>query len=259
MIHSVLMLLRENLNFSSKLSTMFFSTMKALLLFFFCILSSGNINAHTSNQGLIQFEQMDLTQAQLSGKKIMVSFSADWCLPCKMLESTLYNDEEIASLVNPNFQPVLIDIDSPLAETWKQYFQIEYLPSILFISGSGMEYERITKAPTRAELIKTLKKVIGAEHMAYIPDDHIETTLAQDNQKKISTCIQLGAFSSAEAAHRRKKELSVVAGQHLIIEEHTNGRLLYKVVLRQYFTDEDLQAKLEEYINLGFEAFYRHS
>ena len=85
-----------------------------------------------------------------------------------------YNDEEIANLVNSNFQPVLVDIDSPMAETWKQQFQIEYLPSIIFISGSGMEYERITKAPTRIELIKTLKKVIAAEHIAYIPDNHIE-------------------------------------------------------------------------------------
>ena len=83
--------------------------------------------------------------------------------------------------------------------------------------------------------------------------------MAQDNQKEISTYIQLGAFSSSEAAYRRKKELNVVAGQYLIIEEHTNGRLLYKVVLYQYFTDDELQAKLEEYLNLGFEAFYRHS
>ena len=238
---------------------MILPTMKALLLFFFCLLSSGNIIAHTSNEGLIEFAQMDLNQAQLSGKKIMVSFTADWCLPCKMLESTLYNDEEIANLVNSNFQPVLVDIDSPMAETWKQQFQIEYLPSIIFISGPGMEYERITKAPTRIELIKTLKKVIAAEHIAYIPDNHIETPLAQDNQKEISTYIQLGAFSSSEAAYRRKKELNVVAGQYLIIEEHTNGRLLYKVVLYQYFTDDELQAKLEEYLNLGFEAFYRHS
>ena len=238
---------------------MILSTLKAILLFFFCVLSTGNMIAYTSNRGLIQFAQMDLSQAQLSGKKIMVSFTADWCLPCKMLESTLYNDEEIANLVNSNFQPVLVDIDSPMAETWNQHFQIEYLPSILFISGSGMEYDRIAKAPTRIELIEILKKVIAAEHIAYIPDNHLETPLAQDIQKKISTYIQLGAFSSSEAAHRRKKELSIVAGQHLIIEEHTNGRLLYKVVLYQYFTDEELQAKLEEYLNLGFEAFYRHS
>ena len=238
---------------------MVLTMIKAILSAFLCLLSNGDLNADTSYKGLINFEQIDLRQAQLSGKKILVSYTADWCLPCKMLESTLYNDKEIANLVNSNFQPVLVDIDSPIADAWSQHFEIEYLPTILFISGSGIESDRISKAPTRLELIETLKKIIAADHIPSISDHHIEPTapISQVGSKKISKSIQLGAFSTYEAAQRRKEELSIVDGHHLIIEEQTNGTLLYKVVRHQFFTAEKLQVILKEYLNLGFEAFYR--
>lgn len=209
---------------------------------------------------LINFSQMNLDEARRSGKSIMVSFSADWCLPCKQLESSLYSDNEVADLVNSNFQPVKINVDLPLVESWNDSYNIDYLPTILFTDSSGIEFERINKVPSRDEFLDILKRVIKlkkaplrAHHSITQSNPIAESTLFNSYER----FIQLGAFSTPEAADRRVQALNYIGGHYRIIAEETNGRILYKVLLNENLSATNVNKKIKEYNSKGFEAFLR--
>lgn len=59
---------------------------------------------------------MSITEAQTAQKqlpkKILIDFFADWCGPCKLMDSKTYSNPIIAELINTQFYPVKFDAES---------------------------------------------------------------------------------------------------------------------------------------------------
>lgn len=207
---------------------------------------------------LVNFQALSLTEASQSGKKIMVSFTADWCLPCKAIESSLYSDPEVADLVNANFQPVLIDVDSPLGNIWNESYNIDFLPSILFANASGIEFERIKKAPSKEEFLSILKNIININDVPYRAHNYGKSPKVISNLANPGLDIQLGAFSKFTTAEKRLNTLATFKeGDYSIIQEDSNGRILYKVVQMGLVSQDASESLLKYYHQNGFEAFLR--
>lgn len=243
------------------------------ITFFFFILANCNISL--CNETLINFEELNPTEARNEGKKIMVSFTAEWCLPCKMIKSSLYNDQEIADLVNENFQNVLVDLDSPLGELWHQSYNVEYLPTILFTNPTGIEFERIKKTPTKVEFLEAINRIISAEDVPFRTHNNpgaaptiVEVVESSEPETKVEETdlifvqqgrdIQLGAFFTIASAERRLNDLNALKEQnYMIIQEESKGRLYYKVVHTGLVSEEASSNMLGYYHQNGFEAFLR--
>lgn len=237
----------------------------AILLCIFLICST----IVSAEKNLIHFKELNPSETRSVGKKVMVSFTADWCLPCKIMKSSLYNDPEIAALVNENFQPVLIDVDSPLGETWHKTFNIDMLPSILFTSPSGIEFERIKATPSKQEFLTILKRIIKTDKVPYRAHNHstinteitntvIESSLENVEIDKSIFDIQLGAFSTLVSAEKRLNALNVFRQEkYFILYEDTNGKMLYKVVHQGLGSEKLCASILKQYLQHGFEAFVR--
>jgi len=55
--------------------------------------------------GLIEWHEYDAARIQAAvedGRAVLVKFTADWCLSCKVVEATVYESEEIADLIAKN-------------------------------------------------------------------------------------------------------------------------------------------------------------
>lgn len=50
-------------------------------------------------------------QAADSGKPLILYFTADWCVPCRVMKRQVWADEQVAAAVNAQFIPVAIDVD----------------------------------------------------------------------------------------------------------------------------------------------------
>lgn len=226
-----------------------------LFLCFFLFLCN---EAISNEKTLINFQELDQIEARKAGKKIMVSFTADWCLPCKSMAASLYSDPEIADLVNSNFQPLLIDVDSPLGDSWHKSYNIDILPSILFTNASGIEFERLRKNPTKEEFLKTINRIINTEEVPYRVHNHTSADVVVSDATPSGRDIQLGAFSSFASAQRRVHALTEFKEEsYFIIEEETKGKLLFKVIHSGLVSYDASIIMLNQYIKNGFEAFIR--
>ena len=83
----------------------------------------------------------DMEQAQKlaeeSDKKMMLFFTGEWCVPCRIMKREVFSDKEVLKLINDELVPVLIDIDEA---KWKEYvklYNIGTTPITIFTDEEG--------------------------------------------------------------------------------------------------------------------------
>lgn len=63
---------------------------------------AGQLAGHTAADGWLPFSQQRLTALTQDQKTVLVDFTADWCLTCKTLESTVLNTEATRAILEAN-------------------------------------------------------------------------------------------------------------------------------------------------------------
>tara|TARA_Y100000034_G_scaffold105927_1_gene133794 strand:+ start:141754 stop:142272 length:519 start_codon:yes stop_codon:yes gene_type:complete len=59
----------------------------------------------------ISFEQLD-DSLSIKPKKVFITFYADWCVYCKKMDRTGFQDSEVISLINESYYAVKMDAES---------------------------------------------------------------------------------------------------------------------------------------------------
>ena len=86
--------------------------------------SSGGISWKSYEEGL--------SVAKKDSKKLLITFYADWCTYCKVMDRETFNDAAIVSYINKNFVPVRVDSDKD-RETANE-FKVRGLPDTWFMT-----------------------------------------------------------------------------------------------------------------------------
>jgi thioredoxin 1 len=61
-------------------------------------------------------------QSAVSGKPIILFFTGNWCVPCRIMKRNVWADAQVTASVNSAFIPVTIDVDDPdSAPTMRRY------------------------------------------------------------------------------------------------------------------------------------------
>jgi thiol:disulfide interchange protein DsbD len=81
-----------------------------------------------------------LGKAQNENKPIMIDFYADWCTPCKRLDSDTYSDEALGAFLNDNFVSLKSNVDK--SDLYGNY-DITAIPTIVLVSPEETEIGRI--------------------------------------------------------------------------------------------------------------------
>lgn len=105
-----------------------------------------------------------LRTANESGKLVLMKFTADWCGYCKKMEREVFSRPALASLVNAQFVPVLVDADQHKALV--EHLKIEGLPSMLVVSPEMVILERYTGYLPEEKLLPKLQQILVAQQQA---------------------------------------------------------------------------------------------
>ncbi|MDX2038696.1 MAG: thioredoxin family protein [Isosphaeraceae bacterium] len=72
-----------------------------------------------------------------SGKPLILFFTGNWCVPCRIMKRNVWADEQVAASVHAGFIPLAIDGDDPnAAATWSRY-GIEVTPTTIIVDPHG--------------------------------------------------------------------------------------------------------------------------
>lgn len=94
-----------------------------------------------------------------SGKPMILFFTRQWCVPCRIMKRTVWADERVESVVNAGFTPILIDAGDPgaSAEALERY-KVHATPVTIIADAHGNVLERVPGAMTKPEFLALLQK-----------------------------------------------------------------------------------------------------
>jgi len=109
------------------------------------------------------YDAMLLQQASADGKPVIIDFFADWCIPCKQLDKTLFTAESVVAKAK-TFVALKADLsreNSDEVKTLRRKYNVLGVPTIILIDPAGNEYKRFTD-----ELVKFTPEEFVAEMTA---------------------------------------------------------------------------------------------
>lgn len=82
------------------------------------------------------FEEL-LEQAKQEDKLIFVDAYAVWCGPCRMMDRSVFNQEEVGDFYNANFINLKLDVEKDEGPSLASRYRVRAMPTYLFIDGDG--------------------------------------------------------------------------------------------------------------------------
>ncbi len=105
-------------------------------------------------------ESLAFAEAKQDNKGVVIDFGADWCIPCKVIE-TVFGEPEVHERLNADFIPLKFDVSktSDANDLLQARFKATSLPAVLFLDAEGNELVRYTSKNADAEsMLKTIEK-----------------------------------------------------------------------------------------------------
>lgn len=98
-----------------------------------------------------------MESAAASGKPVLVDLWAIWCVPCKEMEETTYQDPRVVRAFE-EFVPLKVDADAN--EIFVERYEVEGFPTTLFLDGQGREITRRVSYVGPDEMLDAMESVL---------------------------------------------------------------------------------------------------
>ena len=115
-------------------------------------------------------EGVNLGKSQ--GKKIFVTFYADWCGYCKKMDQTTFNNPTVVDYINTNY--VTVKVNSDQEKQLAKEYRVSGLPTHFFLEPSGTPITSLPGFLTPEQFLPILK---------YISTDSYKTIKFDDFMK----------------------------------------------------------------------------
>ena len=72
-----------------------------------------------------------------TNKNALLFFTADWCVPCRIMKRNVFADKAVMQQVNMEVTPVIIDINNPNTKELVTHYQIGATPTTILVDTEG--------------------------------------------------------------------------------------------------------------------------
>ncbi len=101
-----------------------------------------------------------LETAKLQNKPVFLDLNAKWCTACKLMQRDVYNNDETASFFNSNFVNYMVDVESGEGPDLKLIYDINILPTLLWLDSKGRVLLKKEGACYNSELMKQAQNAL---------------------------------------------------------------------------------------------------
>lgn len=246
----------------------------------------------------LQYEQARQL-AKKENKMLMLKFGANWCLPCKFMDKSVFADKGIFEYMSQRVIAVQIDIDQMAGKDLKEKFKVKKVPTIVFIHPNGNEIARRESSMTPTDFYQWVENLAEVHHIPasapsslisppsneLVHNDNIETSqnaevvidgqsynTNMENPKAVANqakntllfgqfYVQLGAFHEMENALRKAQELDDQYSQNASVLEDNepNGQPLFKLNLGPFDSEEEADLFVQVLRDRNIEALVKKS
>ncbi len=216
--------------------------------------------ANNTAPGAIDFtnESFDSAKQRASeeGKLFFVDFYANWCTPCKWMESTTFKDKEVIKTLNSNYVSIKVDIDTQEGFSIKEKYQISVLPTLLIFNSDGELVERVQETLSRSKMMNLLTfhvhkdaKVVQNHYFNQSPnkDTAIQAPAEEKykeyrntNSNKSTYRIQVGDYNNYESALTKVNEIREEFLEEIIVlNDYRDGKVWYRVLMGNFSSESE--------------------
>ena len=101
-------------------------------------------------------------RAAVEDKLVFVDFYTTWCVPCKEMDATTFQDARVATWLGEH--TVALKVDAEANEALAERYAVSSYPSYVFISAQGELLDRLTGKRTADQLINAGESVLRGEN-----------------------------------------------------------------------------------------------
>ncbi len=96
--------------------------------------------------------------AARDGKPMILFFTGNWCVPCRIMKRNVWADEQVTAAVNAAFIPVAIYVDDPSAAAAMSRYNVGVTPNTIVTDSQGIVLQQKQGGMGKAEFLEMLAK-----------------------------------------------------------------------------------------------------
>lgn len=103
--------------------------------------------ASVSSTMLVKFTNTDdidaaLAKAKKANKVVFIDFYTTWCAPCRVMEESVFRDEDVANYLNDNCISIRVNAEKGKGPDRKLEYAVDAYPTMLVYNPNGDEVAR---------------------------------------------------------------------------------------------------------------------
>lgn len=115
-----------------------------LLIFLGLTMTHNAIQSKPTTLPWIHYSNQSVAEITQPGKPIFIDFYADWCAPCKQLETKTFSDAKVVDAFKA-FTLIKVDCTKPneTTQSFMNQLQVTGMPTLLFLTAKGTELKEL--------------------------------------------------------------------------------------------------------------------
>ncbi|MEP4079815.1 thioredoxin family protein [Haloferula sp.] len=93
-----------------------------------------------------------------SERPVLMFFTADWCVPCRMMKRKVFADPEVMTEVNARVIPVMIHAGDPGADEAFERYKVQGTPITILTDSQGVVIDYAVGGIDKSEFLELLDK-----------------------------------------------------------------------------------------------------